>query len=360
METARRRRKQPVLPRSGPHPIKAPYDQLERAFMIIVTGGAGFIGSNLLAALEARGDTDLVLCDDLGEGDKWCNVAKRELADIVPPAELFDFLGDHRGDVEAVFHMGAQSDTMERDAELVIELNTRYTMTLWEFCAADGIRFVYASSAATYGDGSAGFDDDGSVDALARLRPLNLYGWSKHLADRRIARLVASGAPCPPQWAGLKFFNVYGPNEYHKGAMRSMAAQLYDQAAETGTVRLFRSYRDDIADGEQRRDFVSVDDCVAVMLWLDGHAEVSGLFNCGAGTASSFNALAGHVFDALGVAPRIDYIDMPEAIRARYQYVTEAPMDRLRAAGYDRPPTPLAAGVESYVSGFLAAADRYR
>ncbi len=328
--------------------------------MIIVTGGAGFIGSNILAALEARDVVDLVVCDDLGDGDKWRNIAKRELADIVAPEDLFEFAGDHAGDIEAIFHMGARSDTMESDADLVIELNFHYSMALWDWCTANRVRFLYASSAATYGDGASGFDDDGSVAALARLRPLNLYGWSKHLVDRRIARLVADGAPTPPQWAGFKFFNVYGPNEYHKGPMQSIVSQLYDQVAENGTVRLFRSYRADIPDGEQRRDFVWIDDAVDMVLAVTKGAEVSGLFNVGSGSARTFAEVANHVFAAFGREPAITFIDMPPMIRDRYQYATEAPMARLRAIGYDRPATPLGDGIARYVRDYLAAPDRYR
>ncbi|MCP4330944.1 MAG: ADP-glyceromanno-heptose 6-epimerase [Alphaproteobacteria bacterium] len=328
--------------------------------MIIVTGGAGFIGSNLLAALEDRGGADLVLCDFLGQDEKWRNVAKRDLADIVPPEDLFDFLDDQGGEVDAIFHMGARSSTLETDADLVIELNFRFTTALWDWCAANDTRLIYASSAATYGDGNLGFDDDGTPAALARLRPLNLYAWSKHLTDRRVARLVASDAPRPPQWVGLKFFNVYGPNEYHKGNARSMVPQIYEQIVDSGCTHLFRSYRDDIADGDQRRDFVWIDDCTDMTLWLYDHPEVSGLFNIGSGTAHSFADLANAVFAALGRDPQIDFVDMPEVLRGRYQYFTEARMARLRAAGYDRPATPLADGVARYVRDCLDTDDPYR
>src|SRR5580658_6232140 len=210
--------------------------------MIVVTGGAGFTGSNLAAALEERGERDLVVCDHLGDGDKWRNVAKRELAALIPPDSLLDFLDRHARDVRALFHMGAISSTTERDADLIIRSNFTLSLDLWQWCAAHGTRFFYASSAASYGDGSQGFDDDGSPDALARLRPLNAYGWSKHLFDRRVARMVERRAPAPPQWAGFKFFNVYGPNEYHKGGMKSVAAQIYPRAAAGEPCRLFRSH----------------------------------------------------------------------------------------------------------------------
>jgi len=328
--------------------------------MIIVTGGAGFIGSNLLAALEARGLPDLVVCDRLGGGDKWRNIAKRELADIVVPERLTDFLDDHAAEVEAIFHMGAISTTTETDADLVVRENVRCSLDLWHWCEARGVRFIYASSAAVYGDGAQGFDDDGSCAALARLRPLNLYGWSKLVFDRRVARLVARGAPAPPQWAGLRFFNVYGPNEYHKRGQRSVAVQVFEQADEDGQARLFKSHRAGVADGGQRRDFVWVDDAMAVMLWLFDHAAVSGLYNVGTGSARSFAELANAVFAARGEAPRIAYVDTPAEIRDKYQYFTEAPMDRLRAAGYDRPATRLEDGVGTYVRDYLAAADRYR
>ena len=328
--------------------------------MIIVTGGAGFIGSNLVAALEERGQSDIAVCDRLGDGDKWRNLAKRELAALFPPEELFSFLEKNAPAVEAVFHMGAISSTTEVDADLVVATNFTLSLGLWDWCAAHGVRLIYASSAATYGDGAEGFDDDSSPAALARLKPLNAYGWSKHLFDRRITRLVGHGAPRPPQWAGLKFFNVYGPNEYHKGSMRSVIHQVFPNAQKGEPTRLFRSHREGIPDGGQRRDFVYVRDCVDMMLWLYDHPEISGLFNVGSGKARSFAELAAAVYRAVGREPAIEFIDTPVEIRDKYQYFTEARLERLRAAGYDRPTVSLEEGVADYVRSFLATSDPYR
>jgi ADP-L-glycero-D-manno-heptose 6-epimerase len=328
--------------------------------MILVTGGAGFIGSCLLAALEARGVPELVVCDRLGRDEKWRNIAKRGLADIVPPEALAAWLGAHGDMLDVIFHLGAVSSTVEADADLIVESNFRLTMRLWDWCAAHGTRLVYASSAATYGDGSAGFGDAGDPASLARLRPLNAYGWSKHLTDRRIAALVAAGAPRPPQWAGLKLFNVYGPNEYHKGGQQSLVPQLHRQIRAEGRVRLFRSYRADYPNGGQLRDFVWVDDVVGVMLWLLDRPEVCGLYNVGSGRARSFADLALAVFAAMGREPAIDYVDMPEPLRARYQYFTEARLERLRAAGCPLQPTPLEEGVRRYVRDHLDGPDPYR
>ncbi|HXQ49882.1 MAG TPA: ADP-glyceromanno-heptose 6-epimerase [Stellaceae bacterium] len=328
--------------------------------MIIVTGGAGFIGSNLVAALEEAGSPDLVVCDRLGSDDKWRNLAKRELASFVPPDGLFPFLDQHANEIEIVFHLGAVSSTTERDADLIVSSNFTLSLALWEWCAAHETRLVYASSAATYGGGDEGFDDDGSAAGLARLRPLNAYGWSKHLFDRRVARLVERGARRPPQWAGLKFFNVYGPNEYHKGTMKSVVAQIFPRAAKGEPCRLFRSHRPGIADGGQRRDFVWVGDCVDMMLFLYRHEGVNGLFNVGSGKARSFLELASSVYRALGREPTVEYVDTPVEIRDKYQYFTEARMERLAAAGYDKPTTPLEDGVRLYVQTYLAAADSFR
>ena len=328
--------------------------------MILITGGAGFIGSNLAAALAERGERDVAICDRLGHDGKWRGIAKRELAALVPPEALFAFLDEHTREIGTVFHMGAVSSTTETDADLIAHTNFTLSQRLWEWCGETETRFIYASSAATYGDGSAGFDDDGSAAALARLKPLNAYGWSKHLFDRRVARLLEHNTARPPQWAGLKFFNVYGPNEYHKGAMKSVVAQIYPRAARDEPARLFRSHRPDVPDGGQKRDFVYVRDCVDMMLWLYDHPAVSGLFNIGSGAARSFADLAAAVFRALGKEPRIDFVDTPVEIRDKYQYFTEARMERLRAAGYTRPPTTLEDGVRDYVQAYLAADDPYR
>jgi ADP-L-glycero-D-manno-heptose 6-epimerase len=330
--------------------------------MILVTGGAGFIGSNLVAGLEARGAGDVVVCDRLGSGDKWRNIAKRDLADVIPPEELTAFVDGHASRIEAVFHMGAISAMTETDADLIAETNFRLSCAIWERCAHHRIPLIYASSAATYGDGSAGFDDDGSRDALSALRPLNAYGWSKHLFDRWVARRLETrhdAMRCPPCWAGLKFFNVYGPNEYHKDGQISVVLKNFREVRDGGAAVLFRSHHPDYPDGGQKRDFVWVGDCVDVMLWLLDNPRVSGLFNLGTGTARTFADLAGALFAALGRNTEIDFIDTPAAIRDKYQYFTQARMARLRTAGYTAPFTDLEDGVRRYVQAFLLNDDPY-
>jgi len=328
--------------------------------MFVVTGGAGFIGSNIVWALEDRGAGKVVVCDRLRQGQKWRNLAKRELGGFVAPEDLFDFLNHNQTNVEAIVHMGAISSTVETNVDLIMDTNYRLSMALWQWCTQHHVRLVYASSAATYGDGSQGFDDDGSAAALSRLRPLNVYGLSKHAFDRRVARIVAAGGPQPPQWAGLKFFNVYGPNEYHKGAMKSVVVQIHADAAAGLPATLFRSHNPEYPDGGQMRDFIWVGDCVEAMLWLFDNRAVSGLFNLGTGKARSFLDLAHAVFRALGKKPAIQFIDTPAEIRDKYQYFTQAQMTRLRAAGYTAPFLSLEEGVERYVRGYLSAADPYR
>lgn len=326
--------------------------------MLLVTGGAGFIGSNVIAGLNAAGRSDIAVNDTLGSDEKWRNLAKRQFADIVAPAELWHWLEGRK--LDAIIHLGAISDTTAKDADRVIESNFRLSLKLLDWCTTHRIRFIYASSAATYGDGSAGFADDDSVAALARLRPLNLYGWSKHLFDQVVARRAQDNDNLPPQWAGLKFFNVFGPNEYHKGTMASVLARVFDHANAGGHVRLFKSHRAGIEDGDQCRDFIYVDDAVAVVDWLLAQPSVCGIYNVGTGTARSFRDLIGAMFAALGREPAIDYIDMPPEIRPNYQYFTQAEVGRLRAAGYTAPFTQLNVAVADYVKRYLAAADRYR
>jgi ADP-L-glycero-D-manno-heptose 6-epimerase len=326
--------------------------------MLLVTGGAGFIGSNIVAALNEAGRTDVVVCDLLGDDGKWRNLAKRQLADIVPPGELSAWLNGRK--LDAVIHMGAISETTASDGDLVIETNFRFSMRLFDWCAAQATPFIYASSAATYGDGARGFGGDPSLSALKSLRPMNLYGWSKHLFDMAVVERASRGDRLPPQWAGLKFFNVFGPNEYHKGSMMSVLARRFDDIKAGRVVELFKSHRDGIADGDQRRDFIYVDDVVRVVMWLMATPSVSGLFNVGTGKARSFKDLMLAGYAALGAAPNIRYIDMPLAIRDSYQYFTQSEVDRLTRAGYNGGFTALEEAVALYVKGYLDAPDRYR
>ncbi len=328
--------------------------------MHVVTGGAGFIGSNLLATLEAAGLGPLAAVDRCDNAHKIRNIAKRRLAHVVAPEQTFTFLDSHARTIKAIFHLGAITSTLERDVAKLDEVNVRLSRGLWVWCARHGVPFIYASSAATYGDGSAGFDDDGTVAALARLKPLNPYGQSKHNFDLLVAQETAAGSPTPPIWAGVKFFNAYGANEFHKGSQASLVPQIYAKAAVGEPYALFKSHNAAYPDGGQLRDFVFVEDCCDVMLWLLARAPGNALYNLGTGQARSFRDLATAVYRATGSEPLITFRDTPADIRAQYQYFTQARMDRLRRAGYSRPFTSLEDGVAATVQKYLAQPDPYR
>jgi ADP-L-glycero-D-manno-heptose 6-epimerase len=327
--------------------------------LILVTGGAGFIGSNLVAALGRSGQR-VAVCDSLGQGEKWRNLRKHTVEEFVQPHECVPWLRARGQVVEGVVHMGAITATTETDVDALLSTNFRFSTELWQHCAREGLRFVYASSAATYGDGAQGFDDDLRPEYLARLRPLNPYGWSKHLFDQYVSATLARSEAAPPLWAGLKFFNVFGPNEYHKGSMMSVVTKSYEVVASGAAVRLFKSYREGIADGEQRRDFVYVDDCVAVVMWLLSGAGTSGLYNVGSGQARSFVDLVHELATACGRPPLIEFVEMPMEIRPNYQYWTQADLSRLRGVGFAAPMTSLEDGVHAYVSDYLSRGDCYR
>ena len=329
--------------------------------LILVTGGAGFIGSNITARLAQSGAWRIAVCDRLrtASSGKWRNLAQHAISDFVAPEDLFAWLDANLAEVEAVVHMGAISSTMEPDADLIVQTNFCLSRDLFRWCAKAGRRLIYASSAATYGDGAQGFHGLDDLASLTALRPLNAYGWSKALFDV-FARREADRGAAPPQWAGLKFFNVYGPNEYHKGDMQSVVAKIWAEAGAGRAVRLFKSHREGYADGGQLRDFVYVRDAAEVVAWLVETPSVSGVFNLGSGQARSFKDLAEATFRAAGHTPAIEYHDMPEGLRGQYQYFTEADVSRLRQAGYAAPMTSLEDGVADYVRGFLAGGDRYR
>jgi ADP-L-glycero-D-manno-heptose 6-epimerase len=329
--------------------------------IVFVTGGAGFIGSNIAARLAEDRELDVVVCDRLREAElgKWRNIAKHPIGDFVAPEAMFDWLEKRWRDVELVVHMAAVSSTTEPDADKIVHSNFTLSRDLFRWCADRQRRLVYASSAATYGAGEAGFADDNAYEALAALRPLNTYGWSKALFDLFAVR-QAGRDYAPPQWVGLKFFNVYGPNEEHKSSMKSVAAQIWPHVQDGHAVQLFKSYRQDVPDGGQRRDFVYVRDTADVVAWLAQNPQVNGIYNLGSGTARTFEDMAKAVFEAAGKTPRIDYTPMPPAIRDKYQYFTEARMDRLMAAGYPGPMTPLEEGIGEYVTRYLSQPDPYR
>lgn len=321
--------------------------------MFLVTGGTGFIGSNLVARLSDQGER-VIVSDWLGRGDKWRNLAKHQLEDIIAPERLPQFLEKYGHNLDAVFHMGAISATTETDGDTLLDNNFRLSCALWDFCYRQSKPFIYASSAATYGGGEHGFNDDADI---AKLAPLNGYGWSKQLFDR----WVLARNQGPKRWAGLKFFNVYGPNEYHKGAQASVALHLFDQIQAGEPAKLFQSHNPDYPNGGQLRDFIHVDDGVDVMLWLYATKNLtSGLYNVGTGSARSFHDLARAVFAGMGQSEQIAFIPTPENIRAHYQYFTEADVRKLRAAGYDKPFRTLEDGVQDYVGNFLMKGKAHR
>jgi ADP-L-glycero-D-manno-heptose 6-epimerase len=332
--------------------------------MIIVTGGAGFIGSNIVAALEERGLDRIVVCDTFGDTVKWQNLVKHDLYNCIDSSQLLTYLEAQKAQVRVIFHMGAISSTTEKDVDLILNQNYRLTMNLVQWCGRNRVRLIYASSAATYGDGSAGFVDDFTRKSLSKLRPLNPYGWSKHMVDRTIAQIRELGSnddyALPPQYAGLKFFNVYGPNEYHKGGMMSVVNQVYHQILEKGKARLFKSDHPDYPDGGQLRDFIYINDCLDVMMWLYDHPEVSGLFNVGTGKARSFADLARATFAAMGKPENLEFFEMPDVLKGKYQYFTESVNGGLEAAGYTGKFTSLEEGVRDYVQTYLMKDDPYR
>ena len=316
--------------------------------MIIVTGGAGFIGSALIAALNGRGVTDILVVDQLGCDGKWKNLRNLSFADYVEKDNFLKMVLENTicPPIEAVFHLGACSSTTETDASYLAKNNYEYTKLLAQWAANSDIRFIYASSAATYGDGSKGFKDD--EDKLETLAPLNMYGYSKQMSD-----LWTHRAGLFKKNVGLKYFNVFGPNEYHKAEMRSFILKSFEQINTAGKVRLFKSHNPEYADGEYVRDFIYVKDAVDMTLFFYDNPNIGGLFNVGTGKARSWNDLVKATFAAMDKSANIEYIDMPESIRHQYQYFTQADMTKLRQAGYSKPTTSLEDAIKDYVRNYL-------
>ena len=321
---------------------------------ILVTGGAGFIGSALIHALNEIGHEDILVSDLLGSTEKWRNLTPLRFADYLEADQLLakvEKKDPFLNEIGLVLHLGACSSTMETDAGYLVRNNYQYTASLAHWALNQDIRFVYASSAATYGDGEQGMDD--KSDDLAVFRPLNMYGYSKHMFDLHAQR---------NKWfeniTGLKYFNVYGPNEDHKGEMRSLVNRAYHQISETGRIKLFRSHQKDYKDGEQKRDFLYIKDAVAMTLHLAASPTATGLYNIGSGKANTWICLANAIFSAMAKEPQIDFIDIPESIREKYQYFTRADISKLREAGYEKPLTPLSEAVKDYVQNYLAKENR--
>jgi ADP-L-glycero-D-manno-heptose 6-epimerase len=315
--------------------------------MIIVTGGAGFIGSCIVRTLNNAGREDIIIVDNIAKTDKWMNMRNKKYIKYVHKSKFLEELPTYEN-VEAIIHMGAQSATTERNFDYLWENNLEYTKALWNYCAEKQISFIYASSAATYGNGVLGFDDNMDIDQLL---PLNGYGYSKQLFDQWVKHQAKT---FPAQYVGLKFFNVYGPNEYFKADMASMIFHGFRQIQETGKVKLFKSCNPNYADGGQLRDFVYVKDICSVIKWLLQHQNVNGLFNVGTGRAQSFAELAEATFHAIGLKPQIEYIDMPEKLRNKYQYYTKAEISKLYNAGYHNRFVNLEEGARDYVQNHLA------
>ena len=320
---------------------------------IIVTGAAGFIGSCMVSYLNRQGFEKLILVDEFDDEEKELNLLHKKYIVRVEREDFFGWVQKEKPAVDFVFHLGARTDTTEFDYSVHQRLNVEYSQKMWNYCAMHNIPLVYASSAATYGEGELGYDD--SHDIIEQLQPLNPYGISKNEFDKWVLHQDCH----PPFWAGLKFFNVYGPNEYHKARMASVIFHSYNQIKQNGKVKLFRSHKEGYEDGEQLRDFIYVKDVIAVCYWLMEHQPASAIYNLGTGQARSFNDLVKSTFAGLDMQPSIEYIDMPADIRDKYQYFTEANMDKLRKAGYKDEFYSLEKGVDDYVRNYLAKNEFY-
>lgn len=320
--------------------------------MVLVTGSAGFIGSAIVWGLNEAGIEDIILSDKLHKKDKWKNIVKRDIYDWVDRDELFEYLEEKDEKLEAIIHMGACSATTEKDGDFLMKNNFEYTKKLWEYSVKKNIKFIYASSAATYGSGEKGYDDKKDIKGLL---PLNKYGYSKHLFDLWAKKQKSQ----PKKWLGLKFFNVYGPNEYHKNRMASVIYHTFNKVNETGGMQLFKSHKKGYENGEQLRDFVYIKDIVDVIVFFIQNETKSGIINLGTGKARSFNDLAKATMVAMGKEPKIEYIDMPLDIRNKYQYFTEAKMEKLREFGYKKEFYSLEEGITDYVKKYLMKEDRY-
>lgn len=327
--------------------------------MIIVTGATGFIGSNLLYGLEHTTAFTIVGVDTFGNGDKWKNVAKRNNVDFIIADDLLTFISENHSEIQAVVHLGAISSTTEPDVDLIIKNNYHLSKDIFNLCLQHSIQFIYASSAATYGDGSKGFLDLDDFEYLSELSPLNAYGWSKKMVDLYISKHKGF-TDSTPQVVALKFFNVYGPNEYHKEGQKSVIETFYSQAVAESKIRLFASNDVTYKDGEQIRDFVYVNDCVDVILWFLQHPEHSGLFNVGTGSGVSFNSVANHIIDILNINCDIEYIPIPHNIAKQYQNYTQADMRKLYSTGYPKKMTSYEDGIKDYVTNFLTQQDKYK
>lgn len=321
---------------------------MDKNSTIVVTGAAGFIGSCMVGYLNQQGFENLILVDEFGDGEKELNLLHKKFIVRVEREDFFDWVQREKPEVGFVFHLGARTDTTEFDYSVHQHLNVEYSQKIWNYCTMNNIPLVYASSAATYGEGELGYND--SHEIIEQLHPLNPYGISKNEFDKWVLHQEAH----PPFWAGLKFFNVYGPNEYHKARMASVIFHSFNQIKQNGKVKLFRSHKAGYEDGEQLRDFVYVKDVIEVCYWLMENKPASAIYNLGTGRARSFNDLVKATFSGLDMPPNIEFIDMPEDIRDKYQYFTEAAMDKLKAAGYNKEFYSLEKGVDDYVRNYLA------
>ena len=317
--------------------------------MIIVTGATGFIGSNLLVEMEKRGFNDIIAVDWFGNSEKWKNIETLFSTRFIFPEQLDDILKCYEKRIEAIIHLGGISSTIETNADLIVKNNNQLSIKLYEFCKSLNIPFIYASSAATYGNGSKGFSDNDDIEYLKKLKPQNLYGWSKCYIDRFIAQDLSKNKNTT-QVVGLKFFNVYGPNEYHKKGQTSVMYKFYKELRDTHKIKLFKSYHTAYRDGEQQRDFVYVDDCVDVILWMLAHSSVKGLFNVGTGQARTFIDIANIINSHFDNIADIEFIEMPLALQRHYQYYTCADISKLRMVGYKNTFHTIEEGIHKYIN----------